>query len=41
MPYNDLKLSLRLIDSRKFKGSENLLVQYGVKYKNAKAQKED
>jgi len=34
--YNDPKLSLQLIDSRKFKGSENLLVQYAVKYKNAK-----
>jgi len=34
--YNDPKLSLQLIDSSKFKGSENLLVQYAVKYKNAK-----
>jgi dihydrofolate reductase len=33
--YNDPKLLLQLIDSRKFKGSENLLVQYGVKYKSA------
>ncbi len=39
--YNDPKLSLQLIDSRKFNGSENLLVQYAVKYKNAKAQKEN
>ena len=36
--YNDPKLSLQLIGSRKFEGSENLLVQYKVKYKNAKAQ---
>jgi dihydrofolate reductase len=33
--YNDPKHSLHLIDSRKFKGSENLLVQYAVRYKNA------
>jgi dihydrofolate reductase len=38
--YHDAKHSLQLIDSRKFKGSENLLVQYAVKSKNAKAQKE-
>lgn len=31
--YNGPKRSLQLIDSRKFKGSENLLVQYQVKYK--------
>jgi len=31
--YDDPKVSLQLIDSRKFKGSENLLVQYAVKYK--------
>lgn len=31
--YDDPKLSLRLVDSRTFKGSENLLVQYEVKYK--------
>jgi dihydrofolate reductase len=37
--YNDSKHSLELIDSRKFNGSENLLVQYQVKYKNGKAQK--
>jgi dihydrofolate reductase len=39
--YNHPKLSLQFIDSRKFEGSENLLVQYRVKYKNAKAQKEN
>ena len=39
--YNDPKLSLQLIDSRKFEGSENLLVQYKVKYQNAKSQKEN
>ena len=39
--YDDPKLSLQLVDSRTFKGSENLLVQYGVKYKNGKAQKEN
>jgi len=38
--YNDPKRSLHFIDSRKFKGSENLLVQYAVQYENA-AQKEN
>lgn len=38
--YSDPKRSLQLIDSRKFKDSENLLVQYEVKYTNAKAQKD-
>lgn len=37
--YNDPKRSLQLMDSRTFKGSENLLVQYQVKYKNGKARK--
>jgi dihydrofolate reductase len=37
--YNDPKQSLQLMDSRKFNGSENLLVQYQVNYKNTKAQK--
>jgi dihydrofolate reductase len=36
--YNDPKRSLELIDSRKFNGSDNLLVQYQVKYKSGKAQ---
>jgi dihydrofolate reductase len=35
--YNDPKRSLQLIHLRKFKGSENLLVQYEVKYKNARS----
>jgi dihydrofolate reductase len=35
--YNDPKRSLELIDSRKFKGSDNLLAQYQVKYKSGKA----
>jgi dihydrofolate reductase len=35
--YNDLKLSLQLIDSRKLKSSENLLILYKVKYKNPTA----
>lgn len=39
--YNDPNLSLQLIDSRKFEGSENLLIQYEVKYKNTKAQNEN
>lgn len=30
--YNDPKRSPQLMDSRTFKGSENLLVQYHVKY---------
>jgi dihydrofolate reductase len=34
--YNDPKLSLQLIASHKFKGSENLLVQYKVNYKTIK-----
>ena len=33
--YNDPKYTLHLIDLRKFEDSENLLVQYQVKYKNA------
>lgn len=32
--YNDPKYSLRLIDLRKFEGSDNLLVQYEVVYKS-------
>jgi dihydrofolate reductase len=39
--YNDPKVSLQLIDSRKLEGSENLLVQYAVNYKNAKAPNEN
>lgn len=30
--YNDAKLTLRHIDTRKFEGSENVLMQYNVEY---------
>lgn len=32
--YNDPKLTLRHIDTRKFEGSENILMQYKVEYKS-------
>jgi len=34
LPYNDPKHSLHLMTTRKFEGSENVLLQYEVKYKN-------
>jgi dihydrofolate reductase len=34
LPYNDPKHSLHLIGTRQFDGSENVLLQYEVKYKN-------
>lgn len=33
--YDDPKVALELVDSRKFEGSQNLLAQYKVVYKNA------